>query len=242
MTRGAKRTANQTEGIIRFDRGHRWFYDRGIACAENMKFRKALLFVRKAAQLKPANAEYAFNMAGILAVLKDYRSSNQCLMSLLNKQKSGFPDCYFGLGCNYFDMGKYSSANRYFEKYLRTHPEGAFAMETCKALHFLRTEQLIPNRTEWENIIQLAIKKREKAYGREYPEEIRWMWFHFIYLLMEGRYPVIRKPKSWAAFLEYLYCTLKGFDYSLQNLAEKYEITDTALDRKISGVLGKLRY
>lgn len=237
-----KENKKDNSNVIKISNDHKWYYKHGIFHASQNRYRRALLYIRRAYELKPGNTEYAFNLAGILAILKDYNKSNKCLMGMLSsKKQDSVGYCYFGLGCNYFDMGKYSIAARYFEKFLRIDTDSPFKFEACKVMFYLRTEGLIPIKNEWNDVILTAISKREISYGFDYPEVIEWMWLHFIYIIMEGKSPIIRSVNIWAAFIEFLYCSLNDCDFSNNDIAAKYGLTGAKLNRKISDVMKKIR-
>ena len=229
--------------MVSLVRSSRWFFQQGMQRVEDSQFEKALLFVRRASDMKPGNREYHFNMAGILAAMEEYGKSNQCLRRMLRSRKTGMADCYYGMGCNYFDMEHYASAVSCFEKYLRLEPEGLFSSEACRAVFHMTMEGMVPFRASWRRVIGTAVSRREKTYARrtEYLHELEWIWLHLVYVILNGKVPVIRHVQYWAVFLEYLYCCMHRHEVVYHTMAAKYGMTDTALRRKIASVLRQIK-
>ncbi len=98
----------------------------------------ALKFIKKAVNIEPYNADYQFNYACLLAELKQPEKSNRILLDILKNIDPTFTECYFGIGCNYFDMADFKKAREYFEKYLYFDPEGQFAEEAYDVLCYLK--------------------------------------------------------------------------------------------------------
>jgi tetratricopeptide (TPR) repeat protein len=98
----------------------------------------ALRFINRAVDIEPYNADYQFNFACLLAELKQPGKSNDILLSILKNIDPKLTECYFGIGCNYFDLADFIKAREYFEKYVYFDPDGQFIDEAYDILNYLQ--------------------------------------------------------------------------------------------------------
>ncbi len=115
-----------------------FLYKVGVKYANKRIYSTALRFLNRAIEIEPFNADYNFNLACILTELKDIKKSNEVLLGILKNMDPTLAECYFGIGCNYFDMGELEKAKEYFEKYVYIDPEGQFSDETYEILYHLQ--------------------------------------------------------------------------------------------------------
>jgi hypothetical protein len=94
---------------------------------------------------------------------------------------------------------------------------------------------------EWDDVIDCALVKREKSYGRNYRKEIRDIWLHNIVRISPGFLPVIRKKEVWAAVLEYLFCQSHQIQITHKQLADKYSISKSAVNNRLKWVEDNLQ-
>ena len=97
-----------------------------------------LKYLEKAVVTEPFNADFQFNYACVLAELKESKKSNLTLMNILKNIDPTLTECYFGIGCNYFDIGSLKKAKEYFEKYIYFDPTGQFVDEAYDIIYYLQ--------------------------------------------------------------------------------------------------------
>lgn len=131
-----KRKKDRT--IIEYRRDAELFFRIGAKYIDKRRFPEAMRFLNKAVELEPFNADYKFNLACVYAELKQTRKSNTILRDILNNIDPTLTECYFGIGCNYFDLGNLKKSKEYFEKYIYFDPEGQFVDETYDILYYLQ--------------------------------------------------------------------------------------------------------
>lgn len=134
-------TKEKNKNVVPYRRDPEFFFKVGIRYADKKLFAAALKFLNRAVEMDPLNVDYQFNVAGILAELGDFRKSNHVLAGILKNIDPGLTECYFGMACNYFDMGNYKKAKEYFKKYVYYDPEGQFASEVYDALYYLQMHE-----------------------------------------------------------------------------------------------------
>jgi tetratricopeptide (TPR) repeat protein len=124
--------------ILPYRRNSGFFFKAGIKYAEKKLFHKAVKFLGRAVEMEPFNLDYKFNFAGVLAELREYEKSNDILLDIIKNIDPTLTECYFGLGCNYFDTGDLKRAKEYFEKYIYFDPQGQFVEEVQDILSYLQ--------------------------------------------------------------------------------------------------------
>ena len=102
--------------IVKYRRDAELYFRVGTKYVDRRCFSSALKFISTAVEMEPFNADYKFNLACVLAELKDTKKSNTILKDILKNIDPTLSECYFGIGCNYFDMGSLKKAKEYFEK------------------------------------------------------------------------------------------------------------------------------
>jgi len=139
--------------------------------AINKRYHRALKFMKKAAEMEPFNADYQFNLACVHAELNQVEDSNRALMSIIKNIDPTAVECYFGIACNYFDMGDLKKAREYLEKYVSSGREGEFddlAQDIlCYLEMFENAEPESKNRKRISRLFSLGKKFLETAdYGK----------------------------------------------------------------------------
>lgn len=124
--------------IISINRDSEFFFRAGMRCVERRKFSNALRFLSKAAEIEPFNADYQFNLACVLAELKEVKKSNDKLLDILKNIDPTLTECYFGIACNYFDLENYKKSREYLEKYIYLDPDGSYVDEAYDILFYLQ--------------------------------------------------------------------------------------------------------
>lgn len=142
--------------IIPFRRDAKFYFRLSVKYADRHMYSVAYKYLSKAVEMEPGNPDYQFNLAGILAELKDYRKSNSILKNIIENIDPSLTECYFGMGCNYFDMGNIKLAIKYFKKYLASDPMGYFYEEAENALYYLKIYE--------EEMKELSDKSNKEVY------------------------------------------------------------------------------
>lgn len=128
----------KTKKIIPYRRNPEFYFRVGVRYAGRKMFRTAARFLNKAYEKDPYNADYQFNLACVLAELKEVERSNEMFMNIIKNIDPTLSECYFGIACNYFDAGNFKKAYEYFEKYLVYDREGEFLEEAYDILYYLQ--------------------------------------------------------------------------------------------------------
>lgn len=128
----------KTLDLISYSNDSEFFFRTGMRYVRKKLFGSALKYLSKAAEMEPFNADYQFNLACIFAELKQTEKSNSTLLGILRDIDPRLSECYFGIGCNYFDMGDFKKARKYFEKYVYFDPDGRFVGEIYDILYYLQ--------------------------------------------------------------------------------------------------------
>lgn len=124
--------------VIPFERGSEFFFRLGTKYADKRNYSKAHRYMEKAIEMEPYNVDFHFSLAGIAAEMGNIENSNVILKGILMNIDPTLTECYFGIGCNYFDAEDFGKAREYFEKYLYFDPEGDYADDVNDVLYYLQ--------------------------------------------------------------------------------------------------------
>jgi len=124
--------------VILYRRDPDVYFRVGLRFAEKQRFYDAKKFFEKAAEGEPFNADYQFNLACILSELKETRKSNKILKGIIREIDPTLAECYFGIACNYFELGNLKKAREYLEKYVQLDINGEFVDEAYDILCYLQ--------------------------------------------------------------------------------------------------------
>jgi len=116
------------------------FFKIGIKHYERGEIELAIERLKRALELDSKNIEIKFNLAGLLAQVGDFESSNK-LLTELTQDNPEFYDSLFGLGCNFFEMGKFKEAKHFLKRYLRLSNNTEFKEAAEDLLDFIETQQ-----------------------------------------------------------------------------------------------------
>jgi tetratricopeptide (TPR) repeat protein len=145
--------------ILSFNRGHEFFFRLALKYAMRRDFAAALKYVDTAIEQDAFNADYLFNKACVLVELKKTKESIKVLNSIIWKIDPTYAECYFGLGCNYFELGDFHKALFNFEKYVMMEDNGEFFEDAYEILFYMQ----ITSHEEFDYDIgdRLAARTRE---------------------------------------------------------------------------------
>lgn len=130
--------AGKKHKILQFSQEHGFYYNLAVKHAMLKDFQGALKYIEMAIGKDEYNAEYIFNKACILVELKQTRESVKLLNYIIWNIDPTFTECYFGLGCNYFELGNFEKALHYFEKYVAMEEDGEFCEDAYEILFYMR--------------------------------------------------------------------------------------------------------
>lgn len=140
-----KRKSKEEKNLLDFKlySGNAEFYFKtGIKYAEKNQFDKALKFLNESLSIEPDRAEYHFNIAYIYSLMKEPEIANNILMYILNELDPTVIECYFVLGCNYFELEDMKKSKQFLEKYIEFEPYGQYAEECFELLNYLEEKFL----------------------------------------------------------------------------------------------------
>ncbi|MCX7923677.1 MAG: tetratricopeptide repeat protein [Clostridia bacterium] len=144
------------------------FYFRvGMRYISKKQFTNALKYLEKAVKLEPFEADYKFNYACVLSELKETDKSNKVLTDILINIDPTIRECYFGMGCNYFDSGNLKKAKECFEKYVYIDPEGQFIEEAYDILSYLQMYDDVGLSTRKSKIVTRLVSEAKKLIDEE---------------------------------------------------------------------------
>jgi len=110
------------------------------------------------------NPDYIFNKACILVELKQTRESIKLLNYIILNIDPTYTECYFGLGCNYFEVGNIEKSLHYFEKYLLMEEDGEFYEDAFEILFHMR----MPDEgDDFDPDNQIGISERAQKRSRD---------------------------------------------------------------------------
>lgn len=129
---------NNLLSIDEYRNNPEFYFCKGLRCANKKNLNDAYKNLQKALELDPDNAEYKFNIACFLSEMKSPKEANRIFNDILLNFDPTVYDCYFGLGCNSFEIGDSEKAAEYFEKYLYFDSEGEFCEEVAEMIFYLK--------------------------------------------------------------------------------------------------------
>ncbi|MGE5474087.1 MAG: tetratricopeptide repeat protein [Ignavibacteriales bacterium] len=159
--------------IVPFERSASFYSKVGMKLLAEQRLPEAVKNFEKAIMLQHDNCEHYFNLAGVLSEMGNIKESIGILENALKSLEKTMPDCYFALGCNYFDLGDYIKSRENFEKYCEIAPKGNFILEAVEAVRFIDTNILSKNRTRSEKIQRLANKGKQLLEECKFDKSIR---------------------------------------------------------------------
>ncbi len=116
------------------------YFKIGIKHYEKGEVELAIKRLMKALELDNKNVEIKFNLAGLLAQVGDFETSNK-LLSELTKDSPEFYDSLFGLGCNFFEMGKFKEAKNFLKRYVKLSNNIEFKETAEDLIDFIESQE-----------------------------------------------------------------------------------------------------
>lgn len=159
--------------IVPFERDGGFYSKLGLKMVAEKKFPEAKELFERAIMVDRENCKNYFNLAGVMSEMGNIRESISILESAIKNRENVVPDCYFALGCNYFDLGDHEKSRKQFEKYSEVAPRGTFIMEAIEAIRFIDSNILNKKKNVDERIQKLASKGKEYLERYEFDKAIR---------------------------------------------------------------------
>jgi len=129
---------NNLLSIDKYRNNPEFYFSKGLRCANKKNLNDAFKNLQKALVLEPDNCEYKFNIACFLSEMQRPKDANRMFNDILLNLDPTMYDCYFGLGCNSFELGNDEKAAEYFEKYLYFDSDGEFSEEVAEMIFCLK--------------------------------------------------------------------------------------------------------
>ena len=127
----------KSKKILSYEQNSEFFIKIGAKYINRGDIKNSLKYVEKAVEMEPLNPYYKYNLACILAEIKEFEKSNSVFEDILENIDPDLSDCYFEMGCNYFETGDYKSARKYFDSYAEHDPEGEYMDEVESAIYYM---------------------------------------------------------------------------------------------------------
>ncbi len=154
---------NNLLSIEEYRNNPEFYFSKGLRYANRKNLEDAYKNLVKALELDPDNSEYKFNMACFLSELKRPNEANRMFMDILLNFEPTMYDCFFGLGCNNFEVEDNKKAAEYFEKYLYFDGDGEFSEEVSEMILYLKLYNEISHDNRFLNISGSNLKKALKS-------------------------------------------------------------------------------
>lgn len=123
--------------ILPFERTGERYFRQALSKIENNNLLGACASYQLALLNEPDNPDYILGIAEMLTGMGRFDDSNRILLCFFPDAQSRPPECYFGMGCNFYGLMEYSNARSSLERYLDAEPEGAFIYDAYDMLDAL---------------------------------------------------------------------------------------------------------
>jgi Tfp pilus assembly protein PilF len=153
---------NNLLSIDEYRNNPEFYFCKGLRHANNKNISEAHKNLQKALEIKPDNSEYKFNFACFLSEMHRPKEANRIFNDILLNYDPGMYDCYFGMGCNCFEMGNLEKSAEYFEKYLYYNGDGEFSEEVAEMIFYLKLNDDIAHNSKFIKRSEDGIKKAKK--------------------------------------------------------------------------------
>ncbi len=153
---------NNILSISEYRNNPEFYFSKGLRLANKKNLSEAYRNLTKALVLEPDNSEYKFNMACFLSELQRPREANRLFNDILVNFDPTMFDCFFGLGCNSFEVGNNEKAAEYFDKYLYFDAEGEFSYEISEMAFYLKLYSEISHNNKFLKTSAINLKKAQK--------------------------------------------------------------------------------
>lgn len=146
--RGLVKTEDQSKKIIPLEQDLNYYFKKGNYYNRKNKLSKALLFLKKAIEIEPSNAEIHYHLACTLSKSSRLQEANLVFKHVVSNLDPELTECYFLMALNYGLMDDMPRARRYLKKYLQVDPEGEMAGEAHDLLQVMEGDYEEENEEE----------------------------------------------------------------------------------------------
>ena len=159
-----KQRTGKHSKVIPFMQDHGLYFNLAVKHAARKDFLGSLRYINLAIEKDEYNTDYLFNKACLLVELRRTRESIKLLNYIIWNIDPTYSECYFGLGCNFFELGDYEKSLHYFEKYVLMEADGEFCEDAYEILFYMR----LPNETaEFDLDSQLDMSEKARKRHRD---------------------------------------------------------------------------
>ncbi|HOL17445.1 MAG TPA: tetratricopeptide repeat protein [Bacillota bacterium] len=117
--KGILKTAGSSGKIIPFVQDPNYYFQKGSYYHKKNKLPKALLFLKKAIELEPDNAQHHYNLACLLSQTSQLQEANRIFKHIVSNLAPEMTECYFLMAINYGLMDDLAKTRQYLHKYLQ---------------------------------------------------------------------------------------------------------------------------
>ncbi|MDF2986337.1 MAG: hypothetical protein K0R50_1847 [Eubacterium sp.] len=153
---------NNILSISEYRNNPEFYFTKGLKLANKKNLGEAYRNLTKALELEPDNSEYKFNMACFLSELQRPGSANRMFNDILLNFEPTMFECFFGLGCNSFELGDNEKAAEHFDKYLYFDPDGEFSYEISEMAFYLKLYNEVSHENKFLKSSAVNLKKAQK--------------------------------------------------------------------------------
>ncbi len=132
--KGILKTAGFSDKIIPFVQDPNYYYQMGSYYQKKNKLPKALLFLKKAIELEPDNAQHHYNLACLLSKTSQLQEANRIFQHIVDNLAPEMTECYFFMAINYGLMDDLAKTRQYLRKYLQYTDESEITEEARELL------------------------------------------------------------------------------------------------------------
>lgn len=129
---------NNKNALLQFSQDPGLYFRVAAKHAIRKDYSGALKYIDMALEGDAYNPDFLFNKACILVELKRTRESIKILNYIICNIDPTYTECYFGLGCNYYEIGNYVKSIQYFEKYVLMEGDGDFREDANEILVYMQ--------------------------------------------------------------------------------------------------------
>ena len=138
--RGLLKTKDKLKKIIPLKQDVNYYFQKGSYYQRKNKLSKALLFLKKAIEIEPGNAESHYHLACLLSKSSRLQEANRVFKHVVSNLDPELTECYFLMALNYGLMDDMLRARRYLRKYLKVDPQGEMAGEAYDLLEAMEDD------------------------------------------------------------------------------------------------------
>ncbi len=143
--KGILKTTEMSAKIIPFKQDSNYYFQKGSYYHQKNKLSKALLFLKKAIEIEPGNAENHYHLACLLSKTSRLKEANQIFKHVVCNLNPELTECYFFMAINCGLMDDLPKAKQYLLKYLQVSPEGEMVDEARDLLAAMEEDEAEPS-------------------------------------------------------------------------------------------------